>query len=363
MSAALEFVAPGLAVSVQDGGRLGHRAIGVPVSGALDASLLAAANAMLGQAGDTAGLEILLAGPTLRALGGPLRLALAGELQGERVRDDGAPERLRPGQSFTLWPGETLRLGSASRGPAYLAIAGGVQTTPQLGSRSLYARAGLGGLQGHPIKAGDRLPVASLEGDPFSQRRAAQPWCTVPPDAWINEGGGAVLSVRVLPGPQDEHFTPDTLAGLADQRYTVSRASDRMGLRLEGPALRHSALGAEIVSDGVTPGAIQVPPDGAPIVLLADGQTSGGYPKIATVISADLPRLAHARPGTRLCLLPVEAATAAAARRSEQTRFAAWAATIQTWRPPGWIDEAALYGSNLVSGMVQAATASEPPFP
>jgi len=238
-----------------------------------------------------------------------------------------------------------------------------VQTTPQLGSRSLYARAGLGGSGGRAIQAGDRLPVSDLQGDSVSQRRASQPWRTVPPDAWLEDGGGAVLCIRVLPGPQDDHFTPDTLGRLAGQRYTVSRASDRMGLRLEGPELLHSALGGEIVSDGVTPGAIQVPPDGTPIVLLADGQTSGGYPKIATVISADLPRLAHARPGTRLCLLPVDAATAAAARRDEQARFAAWAATIQTWRPPGWIDEAALYGSNLVSGMVQAATASEPPFP
>jgi allophanate hydrolase len=165
-----------------------------------------------------------------------------------------------------------------------------------------------------------------------------------------------------MPGPQDDHFTPDALASFFAQGWQATPAQDRMGLRLEGEALAHtSADAADIVSDGVTPGVIQVPANGQPIVLLADGQTVGGYPKIATVITADLPRLAHLRPGTRVRFAPVTAEQAHEALTALRTRWQQWLAGREAFLPPGHIDEAALYGRNLISGMLATHPGEDTP--
>lgn len=339
MSAALEIVSAGLGVSVQDLGRPGHRSIGVPLSGALDLLLLAAANHLAGSPADAAGLEVLLAGPTLRAVGGPVGVALAGEFSGRIVGAGGEGRVLAAWSAAVLLPGEALQLCSP-RGVGYLAVAGGILTPPMLGSRATYARAGLGGVGGRALEAGDRLPCAPFAGSPQHALQAAP----------LQHSAGAI---RVIPGPQADHFTPAALASFYNAPWALTPARDRMGLRLAGPRLAHVPGGADIVSDGVAPGAIQVPADGQPIVLLADCQTVGGYPKIATVIRADLPRLAHLPPGAEIRFEAVDAAQAAEARTAQARRFAAWCASVRPRGHAGEIPTETLLTANLAGAALR----------
>jgi biotin-dependent carboxylase-like uncharacterized protein len=256
------------------------------------------------------------------------------------LQDDGGSRPLEAWRSFVLQPGETLAVGPCRSGIGYLALAGGVDVPAVLGSRSTYARAGLGGLDGRAPRAGDRLACSASAG---VQRQAARPFAH------------AVGPMRVLPGPQDAHFDADTWALFVASDYRVGREADRMGLRLQGPALRHrSGLGADIVSEAVVPGAVQVPGDGQPIVLGVDAQTIGGYAKIATVIHADRPRLAHARPGSVLRFRVVTRAQALAARLEQAASLRAWVHAIGPLRQPGEPAEAALRTANLISGIIDA---------
>lgn len=341
MSALCEITDGGIGVTIQDAGRHGFRSLGVPLSGALDSDLLAAANALLGNAPDAAALEVLLAGPGLKAVSGTLRVSLAGELTARVIRSRGQVYAVAPWQTATLFPGDALQIGGVARGVAYVGVSGGIDVPLQLGSRATYLRAGLGGVNGRALATGDRLRCGVLGDDPWLE--------TCSPTPWPVEDG----PLRVILGPQDDHFTAAALTAFLSQPYVVTRDADRMGMRLEGPPLTHNAKGAEIVSDGVTPGAIQVPANGQPIVLLADCQTSGGYPKIATVIRADLPRLAQRRPGDELRFAAVTPAEALTALRAREERRALWRERLTRFRPPGVIDEAALYGGNLVSGAVR----------
>lgn len=347
-SAALEVVEPGLAVTVQDRGRFGYRDIGVPVSGALDPVLLAAANALAGNGPDAAGLEVVMSGPALKAASGTVRVALAGDMGGRVVRARGQVLGVAPWSTATLAPGDSIQVGAVTRGVGYVAVSGGVAVAEELGSRSTYRRAALGGVQGRPVAVGDRLPCGEAQGDPWLER------CSPVPLA--HEDG----PIRVILGPQQEHFTAAAVEAFLSQPFTVSRDMDRMGMRLEGVQLTHNALGAEIVSDGVVPGSIQVPANGQPIILMADCQTSGGYPKVATVIRADLPRLGHARPGTVLRFASVSQVEAAAARHALAHRLAQWVGGLESFRPPGFIDETTLYGGNLISGMVRGDEPARP---
>jgi biotin-dependent carboxylase-like uncharacterized protein len=341
VSALVEVVDGGLAVTIQDAGRSGYRNIGVPLSGALDPTLMAAANALLGNVADAAALEVGFSGPMLKAVSGTVRVGLAGELGAEVLSTRGQVLKVQPWQTATLFPGDLLRVGTVTAGVGYVAISGGFQTAPQLGSRATYLRAGIGGVHGRAPAVGDRLPCAAVHGDPWLEYCGRAPW--------HHESG----PIRVILGPQDDYFEAGSLADFLAQPYRVSRDLDRMGMRLEGAKLAHNAKGAEIVSDGVAPGSIQVPANGQPIVLLADCQTSGGYPKIATVIRADLPRLAHMRPGDEIRFAAVGHAEALAALRERQRWLAVWVEAIQSFRPPGVIDEAAIYSGNLVSGAVR----------
>lgn len=343
MTCLVEVIDAGIGNCIQDAGRLGYRSIGVPLSGAADRLLLACANRLLGNHDAEAGLEIALVGPRLQAVSGTVRVALAGAITARVIRRDGGLLDLAGWQTATLSPGDAIALGAAQDGVAYLAISGGFAVPQQLGSRSTYARAKLGGVGGRALATGDMLPCDGVSGDPWLEYRSDEPF----------EHPGGPL--RVILGPQDDYFDPAALAVFLGEQYTVSRETDRMGMRLHGPALTHRAnQGADIVSDGVAPGAIQVPANGLPIVLLADAQTVGGYPKIATVIGADLPRLAHLAPGAPLRFAAVTVAEARALYRDQAAAFAAWCAKIVSFRPPGVIDEAALYSTNLVSGMIDA---------
>jgi 5-oxoprolinase (ATP-hydrolysing) subunit C len=347
VNAQLEVVDSGLAVSVQDRGRFGYRRLGVPVSGALDRPLLAVANALVGNAADAAALEIMVAGPALKVVADRVRISLAGPLGGRLHHAHGKVSALEPWSTATLGPGDVIGFGAIdappSGGPsiAYVGVSGGIDVPPVLGSRSTYARAALGGVHGRTIAVGDLLPCGTVEREALLEFRGAGPF--VHPEG----------PIRVVPGPQADHFTDEALQTFFSQPFTVTRDSDRMGMRLEGPTLHQGALGADIASDGVTPGAIQVPGNGKPIILMADCQTVGGYPKIATVISADLPRLANLRPGTQLRFECASLAQAAAARAAQAQLLALWVGRITHFRPCGIFDEAALYGANLVSGMIR----------
>lgn len=350
MAGLIEVLEAGAATTVQDAGRSGFRRLGIPASGALDGLWLACANALVGNAPGAAGLECRLLGPTLRVQRGPLRLALAARVAARIVRAEGHREDLAPWRSATLAPGDTLRLGATGGAVAYLAVAGGIDLPAQLGSRATYPPAGLGGVGGRALRAGDALPCAPAAGD--LERAAAPPR--------LHDGG----PLRIVAGPQEAHFSAAARAGLAGDEYRVGRDCDRMGMRLDGPRLDHDpARGADIVSDGVAPGAIQVPGDGRPIVLLADCQTVGGYAKIATVIRADLPRLAHLLPGEALRFRYVGLAEARAALMAQTQRAAAWAAAIRSIAGGGAADESLLASANLVSGMVDALAEADAPDP
>jgi len=330
MTHSLEITDPGMAVAVQDRGRFGLRRFGVPVAGALDPTLLACANALLGNPPEAAGLELLVSGPTLKATAGSVAVALAGEVSAQRIGVDGTTSPVKPWTAIVLISGETLRVGPPRKGIAYLAVSGGIQSEPLLGSRATYRRAGLGGF----LEKGGSLPCAA----PGALHQGKN---------WAWESG----PIRVLPGPQDDHFPEASLDLLERQSFKVGPASDRMGLRLSGETpLSHTDKGAEIATDGVVPGVIQVPGDGQPIVLLADGQTTGGYAKIATVIAADLPRLGHLRPGDAVTFKRVARDEARQALKDRQAAFARWCASLTG--AAGQIDQAALYRANLISGAV-----------
>ena len=331
----------------QDAGRPGYRHLGVPLSGALDVEWLAIANALAGNPPETVALEIHLLGPKLRART-PVTIALGGDFSARIEDTHGQWREAGNWRSHTLAADEILVTGNLRSRIGYLAIHGGFDLPVVLGSRSTYTRAGLGGIDGRTLKAGDCLKTAKVGtgNAPVSLQLPHPP--RVP--------GGAL---RVIPGPQREYFTDAAWAQLVNAEFTVSREADRMGLRLDGPRLEHDpAHGADIVSDAVTPGVIQVPGDGRPIILLADCQTVGGYPKIATVIGADLPRLSHAMPGETLRFSEVSIEQALTARRQATTALAACIASLV---PVGAeFDLDALYAANLIDGVIDAHQPNQP---
>ena len=308
MAGYLRVLEPGPLVTVQDRGRPGWQRIGVTPAGAIDPISFAAANALVGNKLDAAALEFTLIGGLFAAEEGPLRVAIAGAAFPATL--DGAA--LPPLTSLILQPGQKLRIGSAGPGAGggargYLAVLGGIDTPPVLGSRSTHVRSGFGGLEGRALKAGDRLPVGpgDLNGPPLRLDPALPP--TAP------------QRMRVLLGPQDDYFTEAGIETFLSGDFTVTTDADRMGYRLAGPVVEHRD-GFNIVSDGIGIGAIQVPGNGQPIVLLADRQPTGGYPKIATVISADIAFLAQRRPGETVKFERTDMAAAQSLAR-ERARF------------------------------------------
>lgn len=343
MKPLLKVVAPGLMTTLQDLGRPGYQRLGIPVSGALDGVSLRAANLIVGNPPGMGALEMAYQGPTLAVEAESVRVAYAGGTAAiDILPGEGASsgERLQPLQSTRLRKGQILRIGALS-GSAVgcLAVEGGFDVAPVLGSQSTFARAGLGGLEGRPLRAGDILPLKQERTD--DRRECMLPSFVLAPPRYF----------RVVLGPQDDYFSDEGKRTFLESVYTVSPASDRMGMRLAGPALAH-AKGYNIVSDGTAPGSIQVPGNGLPIVLLADRQTTGGYPKIATVISADMPALGRLMPGAKVAFKAVDIAAAEAAHRQLRADIDAIAESIVSVRAA--IDAAKLLESNLVSGMIDA---------
>lgn len=278
-------VRPGLMTTVQDLGRWGHQALGVPVAGAMDTASARLANVWVGNPETAAVLEVSVLGPRLRA-DGPSVVAVAGATFDLRVNDQPVASHA----AIALAHGDELAFGARRVGArAYVAVAGGIDTPLVLGSRATHMVSRMGGLDGRALVAGDVLPLGELAASTGRPR--------VGPMPALDAGESPVL--RVLLGPQDDWFTAAAIEALVGATFTVSPQSDRMGFRLSGPALPRRHPG-ELISEPTPIGALQVPADGAPILLMADRQTAGGYPKIATVITADLPAAAQLAPGDRV---------------------------------------------------------------
>lgn len=307
MMPALRIIAPGPHTTVQGNRRIGYQDIGVPTSGPLDWISLRLANALVGNPHDTPGLEMLLQGPTCEVMADSVRVAFVGCSAGLEVRS-GTPRVVPSGHSIRLVGGEIFRIGSLGDSAcAYLAIEGGIDITPVLGSTSTYVRGAIGGFQGRRLQKSDDLPLASAAVDTRSERQLSRPL-----DPAFDQ------PIRVTLGPQVDYFKREAVEVFLSSVYTVSPQADRMGFRLEGPGLEH-ARGYNIVSDGVVSGSIQVPGSGRPIILMVDNQTTGGYPKIATVISADMPVVGRRRPGRSIRFVAVEVREAERLRRQQET--------------------------------------------
>ncbi|MEI7613097.1 MAG: biotin-dependent carboxyltransferase family protein [Betaproteobacteria bacterium] len=340
MSALIEITDGGIGNSIQDAGRFGFRHMGITVSGALDQMLVRCANALVGNPpeADCACIEIRAAGPRLMVLEGALRLALAGDISAVLTRSDGSSLDVVAWQSITLETQDELEVSYLPGGAAYLAVSGGIDSPRQLGSRSTYQRALIGGIDGRAIMAGNLLPCTSINRADHREFKA-------PP--WSHADG----PVRVMLGPQQGHFKAESVDRFLDSVFQVTPQLDRMGVRLEGPALEHiSPAAADIVSDGVTPGTIQVPGNGQPIILLADCQTVGGYPKVATVITADLPRLGQLRPGQSIRFQAVDAAKAKQALLDREAQWTQWASKVVFSVPDSSEDDSDLSGVWVSNG-------------
>lgn len=290
----IRIIEAGLRSTVQDRGRFGHLRSGVPPSGAADPYALAAANALVGNAADAAGIEIIGA-PFSFSCDDARVVAVSGRDASIAVRSrlpGGIAVFARAGRTVTVHAGERTRY-------AYLAISGGIATAPVLGSRATYLPAGIGA----PLRSGQALPLGDSDIGPEDAARRI--------DAPRYDG-----KVRAIAGPHDDRFDSTTVERFFSATFTVETASDRQGARLAGATL--APRSGELLSCGIVVGAVQVPRGGAPIVLLADHQTTGGYPVIATVIGADLGKVAQALPGESLRFYRVDRDEAVEALRAER---------------------------------------------
>lgn len=327
----------GPACTIQDGGRRGWLRFGVTSAGPMDWISHREANRLAGNEPEDAALEIGPGGLDCEAAESSVRIGISGP--GFEIWRGGQalPQRV----AMTLMRGERLSLKPGRRGLwAYISVAGGLCIGPVLGSLSTHLRSGLGPLGGTALTAGTRVPARQLGRD-----------IDLPDLGVPGEPGRTADVVRIVPGPQDDYFSADALKALFTTPYRVSSRADRMGYCLEGAPLAHRD-GHDIVSDGIAHGAIQVPGNGQPIVLMADRQPTGGYPKIGTVIRADLPLLAQKRPGEsiRFAALDVNGAV-------DALRQAAAAADdiVGGCRPlPRGLDAELLASGNFASGFVNA---------
>jgi biotin-dependent carboxylase-like uncharacterized protein len=346
MTPSLRIARPGLLTTIQDLGRTGYQSLGIAVGGALDPVALRAANTLAGNPPGTGALEVLYTGPTMVIEADEARLAFAGASAAiDILRDDAADTGTRIGtmRSVRLKRGEAVRIGSLTGGAVlYVAVEGGFDIEPVLGSVATDLRGGIGGFQARALMAGDRLPLCRMRA---SER-----------DEWRIDGFELAVPsrVRAIAGPQSDYFADTEIAALFEAEFTVGAGSNRQGMRLEGRRLTH-ARGYNITSDGIAPGSIQVPGNGQPIVLLADRQTTGGYPKIATVISADLPALGRLPIGAKIRFEPVTIEAAHAARRALLADIERIGDHIVPASSPDIADVAPLlHDYNLISGVVDA---------
>lgn len=301
----LKVVQPGMLSTIQDRGRYGYQRYGMPTAGAMDTFALRAANALLGNDDNAACIEATVLGPRIEILS-DTTIAITGANVSPRLNSEPIPMW----QSVAASKGSRLEF----RGPkdgmrGYLAVSGGIDVQEVMGSRATYMKAAIGGLEGRPLRAGD---ILNAHEDSTEAPNAVR---NIPPDAIPRYGSAHEL--RVVLGPQQAAFTQAGIDTFLSETYTVSIHSDRMGYRLDGEPVEH-ADGPDVISDGTPLGTIQVPGDGQPIILLSDRGTTGGYTKIATVISTDLSKVAQAMPGHTVKFRAVSVEEAQEAYRSRE---------------------------------------------
>jgi antagonist of KipI len=320
--AALQVLAPGPLTSVQDLGRPGFGRYGVPPAGAVDPRSLRIANLLVGNDQGEGALEITLTGLRVRAL---TRVVVA--VTGADTRPSAGDAPLKMWTCQAMAPGQVLSMKPAVNGcRAYLAIGGGVAVPRVMGSKSTYLSSGFGGMEGRPLRKGDVI----FSDDPQSHLQTVG---RVSPEVLIPRFSNSWV-LRVYLGPEAGHFPEKTKTDFLATVYAVSPHSDRTGIRLNGPVIqRLDGLGESIISEGVVAGAIQVPGDGQPIILLNETVT-GGYRKIATVISADLPSLGQMKPGDRVGFSAVSMDEACGALAKQEEALASWKEQLERDQTP-----------------------------
>ena len=283
----LRIIKSGLLSTIQDGGRLGYQQYGVPVSGVMDFYAYRLANYLVGNAEEDAVIEVTMMGFAVEFLQDTV-IAVTGGNSTPTVN----------GRAIGMWEtvfvvsGDKLAFQRVKTGcRCYVAIAGGIAVPKVMGSRSTYLRGGFGGYEGRALRNGDVLEIGKRKNklEMLRDRSFADQAMEYP----------SAITLRVVPGPQEEAFTNEGIGDFYSGFYKVTMDSDRMGFRLEGKKISHRNK-SEIISDGIAMGAIQIPGQGQPILMMADRQTSGGYPKIGNVVTSDLPKLAQAKPGDTL---------------------------------------------------------------
>ncbi|WP_169008536.1 biotin-dependent carboxyltransferase family protein [Faecalispora jeddahensis] len=282
---AVKVISPGALTTVQDAGRFGFLQSGISVSGVMDSYSHRAANLLVDNPQEEAVLEVTLMGPVLE-FQCSTRIAVTGAMMQPKLNDQPVPMW----QTIPVGEGDRLSFSGIQGGcRAYIAFAGGLDVPVIMGSKSTNLKAQMGGFEGRMLKRDDVVPLKAPSGE-------AKLWAAS--EEWIPKFP-TQITLRAVLGPQEDLFTEEGIASFLNTEYLVTPANDRMGYRLEGEEITHKA-GADIVSDGIVMGAVQVPSSGQPIILMADRQTTGGYTKIATVATADLPLLAQAQAGTKI---------------------------------------------------------------
>ncbi len=303
---ALEILHGGTFTTVQDLGRKGYQQFGMPTAGAMDITSLRIANRLVQNDEGKACLEITFIGLRLLAIQDLLIAVTGGNLM---PKVNGSP--LPMWQTVSLRKNSEISFTGVRDGiRSYLAVAGGIQVPEIMGSKSTYIRGRIGGLEGRPLRRGDRLHIG--------RRPPRVPLCKLKKN--LIPHYGREWKTRVIMGPQEDYFSKKGIETFTSSEYTITRQSDRMGYRLQGPVIQHRER-ADIISDATCLGSVQVPGHGLPIILLADRQTTGGYPKIATAISVDVYDLGQAKPGDRIRFSPINVVEAHKIRKSYERRM------------------------------------------
>lgn len=342
-------LAAGPMLTIQDAGRFGLRHMGVSPAGPVDAASMALANVLCGNVQGAAALEFSGPAGSFR-VSRPTRFAVAGS--DCAIRIDGRV--VVAGESHRLNPGETLVIGAAKDAVwAYLAFSGGITTPEVLGSRATHLRSGLGGIEGRALRAGDVLPL----GEDLPDAPCLRPATPLIGHKPLNENG----PIRLILGPQDDYFSQAELNRLTSEPFVVTPQRDRMAMVLGGAPLT-AARGHDIVSDGTVPGSVQVPGSGQPLVLLAESQTTGGYPKIGTIASVDLARLAQLEVGTRFTFKLISAEEGEDLWIARQERLRRILSDLSV-KPDDWQRSDYLLSCDLVGGIFCAEEVMAPVCP
>lgn len=304
----MTILSPGPLSTIQDVGRFGAMGMGFSPGGVMDSRSMQLANLLVGNAAGVGVVEMTMAGLTAR-FDCDCVIALTGADMCARLEE----QMVKRYQAISVHAGDTLRMQTAQHGMrAYLAVAGGFDLPTVMGSMSTNLKCRLGGFHGRKLQRGDVLPL----NQSLSLNEPGK--CLPIPEEYPEE-----VKLRVLLGPQEDAFTQQGLFTFLNETYTVTDQADRMGIRLSGAKI-DSKSGVDIISDGIATGSIQIPASGTPIIMMADRQTTGGYAKIATVISADLPIAAQVRPGTRIRFAQVTEQEAVRLRREAVRQMRQW---------------------------------------